>query len=109
MKAKRAFIATACVVAISLPTSSRGQQGGDDRPVASYPVVQGGTWTRGPNLKDSQGRPQARQEHAAAVLNGFVYLIGGFVPIQPPPPSTENEPEPFPFEGTGEVLVYTPR
>jgi hypothetical protein len=43
------------------------------------------------------------------VLNGFVYLIGGFVPIQPPPQPTENDPEPFAFEGTGEVLVYTPQ
>ncbi len=77
-------------------------------PVATYPVITGGTWARGPNLKDALGRPQARQEHAAAVLNGFVYLIGGFVPIQPPPAATEDNPEPFPFVGTGEVLVYTP-
>ena len=84
-------------------------KGGPDAPVASYPVTRGGTWTRGANLKDAQGRFQARQEHAAAVLNGFVYLIGGFVPIQPPPVATENDPEPFPFEGTGEILVYTPR
>ncbi|HYG70615.1 MAG TPA: hypothetical protein VD838_23275, partial [Anaeromyxobacteraceae bacterium] len=81
----------------------------DEVPVSSYPVVTGGTWSRGPNLKDAEGRPQARQEHAAAVLNGFVYLIGGFVPIQPPPQATDDEPEPFPFAGTGEVLVYTPR
>jgi hypothetical protein len=87
--------------------SSTGE--GDEVPVSSYPVITGGTWTRGPNLTDAQGRPQARQEHAAAVLNGFVYLIGGFVPIQPPPEPTEDNPEPFPFVGTGEVLVYTPR
>jgi hypothetical protein len=88
-------------------TEGRGQS--DEAPVSSYPVITGGTWTRGPNLKDAQGRPQARQEHAAAVLNGFVYLIGGFVPIQPPTEPTEDNPEPFPFVGTGEVLVYTPR
>ena len=84
-------------------------RGNPGAPVSSYPLVQAGTWVRGANLKDAQGRPQARQEHAAAVLNGFVYLIGGFVPIQPPPAPTENDPEPFPFEGTGEILVYTPR
>lgn len=83
-------------------------RGNPDAPVASYPVIVGGTWARGANLKDAAGRFQARQEHAAAVLNGFVYLIGGFVPIQPPPVATENNPEPFPFRGTGEVLVYTP-
>jgi hypothetical protein len=74
-----------------------------------YPTITGGTWVRGPNLTDAAGRPQPRQEHAAVQLNGFVYLIGGFVPIQPPPQPTEEEPEPFPFEGTGEVLVYAPR
>lgn len=84
-------------------------KGNPNAPVSSYPVIQGGTWVRGANLKDAQGRPQARQEHAAAVLNGFVYLIGGFVPIQPPPQPTDNNPEPFPFVGTGEVLVYTPQ
>ncbi len=83
-------------------------RGNPDAPVSAYPVMTGGTWSRGANLKDSEGRFQARQEHAAAVLNGFVYLIGGFVPIQPPPQPTENDPEPFPFVGTGEVLVYTP-
>jgi hypothetical protein len=76
--------------------------------VSSYPKITGGEWVRGPNLADAQGRPQPRQEHAVVALNGFVYLIGGFVPIQPAPEATENEPEPFPFEGTGEVLVYTP-
>ncbi len=112
MKARFALTATAFAVALSTsPARVQAEQGrrGGDRPVASYPLVQGGTWSRGPNLKDAEGRPQARQEHAAAVLNGFVYLIGGFVPIQPPPSSTEDEPEPFPFRGTGEVLVYTPR
>lgn len=112
MSARFAVTATACAVALSTsPIVVRAESGrrGDERPVASYPLVQGGTWSRAANLKDAQGRPQARQEHAAAVLNGFVYLIGGFVPIQPPPLPTENEPEPFPFAGTGEVLVYTPR
>lgn len=86
------------------------QTGNDEpaRPVSSYPLKVGGTWVRGANLRDAQGRLQARQEHAAVNLNGFVYLIGGFVPIQPPPTPTENNPEPFPFEGTGEILAYTP-
>ncbi len=35
-------------------------------PPIDYPLVRGGTWVRGPNLKDRQGRFQARQEHAAA-------------------------------------------
>lgn len=108
---KAASMVAACAAAVSLawPEPSLAQPQPDGAPVASYPLIQGGTWSRGPNLKDAQGRPQARQEHAAVVLNGFVYLIGGFVPIQPPPASTDNEPEPFPFHGTGEVLVYTPR
>ena len=50
-------------------------------PVSSYPTVKGGVWTRGPNLKDAHGHFQPRQEHAAVELNGFVYLIGGFVPL----------------------------
>jgi hypothetical protein len=110
---RTAWIAAACAAAVFFvwPETSHAADApeDDDTPVASYPVLKGGTWTRGPNLKDAQGRPQARQEHAAVVLNGFVYLIGGFVPIQPPPAASENEPEPFPFHGTGEVLVYTPR
>jgi hypothetical protein len=81
---------------------------GPDRPISEYPLVKGGVWSRGKNLRDRAGRFQARQEHAAAVLNGFVYLIGGFVPIQPPPAPTEDTPEPFLFVGTGEILVYTP-
>lgn len=93
----------------SLAANHLAVRGNPDAPVSSYPVIRGGTWVRGANLKDAQGRFQARQEHAAAVLNGFVYLIGGFVPIQPPPVATENDPEPFPFEGTGEILVYTPK
>ncbi|MBA3630440.1 MAG: hypothetical protein H0W55_12360 [Actinobacteria bacterium] len=76
--------------------------------VSSYPKIRGGVWSRGPNLTDARGNFQARQEHGAVVLNGFVYLIGGFVPQEPPPQPTENDPEPFPFEGTGEILVYTP-
>ncbi|HEU4383560.1 MAG TPA: hypothetical protein VFR85_08660, partial [Anaeromyxobacteraceae bacterium] len=100
------------LLAPSCTDSPAGSQdplrGNPNAPVSNYPVVTGGTWVRGANLKDAMGRPQARQEHAAAVLNGFVYLIGGFVPIQPPPAPTENNPEPFPFVGTGEVLVYTP-
>jgi hypothetical protein len=90
--------------AADTPDTERGKE----RPISSYPLVKGGVWSRGKNLRARAGRYQARQEHAAAVLNGFVYLIGGFVPIQPPPPSTENTPEPFPFVGTGEILVYTP-
>ena len=109
-----AAVATASVVgscsdggstSTTLESEARGNP---NAPVSAYPLVQGGTWTRGANLKDAAGRPQARQEHAAAVLNDFVYLIGGFVPIQPPPLPTDDQPEPFPFEGTGEVLAYTP-
>ena len=74
---------------------------------ATYPVLSGGEWTRGPNLVDDAGRFQPRQEHAAVELNGFVYLIGGFVPRPVTP--TEDEPEPFPFVGTGDVAAYTPR
>lgn len=80
----------------------------DRPPVDDYPLVKAGLWVRGPNLKDSAGNFQARQEHAAAVLDGFVYLIGGFVPIRPAPEPTANNPEPFPFAGTGEMIVYTP-
>ena len=95
-------------VAAGVDPSSSGRPVPDIGDVASYPKISGGRWVRGPNLTDAEGHPQPRQEHAAVELNGFVYLIGGFVPIQPPPQPTENEPEPFPFEGTGEVLVYTP-
>ncbi len=113
-----ALAGAAGLAAVSLVSSCDGSpgaleelaiRGNPNAPVARYPVVTGGTWVRGANLKDALGRPQARQEHAAAVLNGFVYLIGGFVPIQPPPTPTDNDPEPFPFEGTGEILVYTPQ
>jgi hypothetical protein len=106
-------VAIAGLVALSPPAVRAGAAAPraeeDDTPVSAYPAITGGTWRRGANLKDREGRPQARQEHAAAVLNGFVYLIGGFVPIQPAPQATEDNPEPFPFVGTGEVLVYTPR
>src|SRR5918993_580233 len=95
--------------ALGATEASAGDRHRGGPPVSAYPIITGGTWVRGANLKDAQGRFQARQEHAAVVLNGFVYLIGGFVPIQPPPQPTENDPEPFPFEGTGEVLVYTPQ
>ena len=101
-----ALVAPSC--ADSPDQSQDAVRGNPHAPVSDYPVLAGGTWVRGANLKDALGRPQARQEHAAAVLNGFVYLIGGFVPIQPPPAATEDNPEPFPFVGTGEVLVYTP-
>jgi hypothetical protein len=76
--------------------------------VSAYPRITGGEWVRGPNLVTAQGQAQPRQEHAAVELNGFVYLIGGFVPIVPAPQPTADEPEPFPFEGTGDVLAYTP-
>lgn len=118
LAARLAILVAAGLAAISPVVSCTGSpdaveelsiRGNPDAPVSSYPLVSGGTWVRGANLEDAAGRPQARQEHAAAVLNGFVYLIGGFVPIQPPPAPTENDPEPFPFEGTGEILVYTPR
>jgi hypothetical protein len=110
---KTFLVGTGSLVASPLLANPTGGAGGDRHPdgppVSAYPIITGGTWVRGANLKDAQGRFQARQEHAAVVLNGFVYLIGGFVPIQPPPQPTENNPEPFAFEGTGEVLVYTPQ
>jgi hypothetical protein len=113
---RRAVLAGSAGAAAGLVVTPRGAWAADaldsehrrERPISSYPLVKGGVWSRGKNLRDRAGRYQARQEHAAAVLNGFVYLIGGFVPIQPPPAPTENNPEPFPFVGTGEILVYTP-
>jgi hypothetical protein len=85
-----------------------GLQRGEAAGVSAYPRITGGEWVRGPNLTDAAGALRPRQEHAVVELNGFVYLIGGFVPIRPAPQPTENEPEPFPFEGTGDVLAYTP-
>jgi hypothetical protein len=70
--------------ALGAPEAPAGDRHPDGPPVSAYPIITGETWVRGANLKDAQGRFQARQEHAAVVLNGFVYLIGGFVPIQPP-------------------------
>ena len=99
----RAVLAVAVALLAVLSATGIAQSA----PVSSYPTVKGGVWTRGPNLKDGSGNFQPRQEHAAVELNGFVYLIGGFVP-QPVRPN-ENEPEPFPFAGTGQVQVYTPR
>jgi hypothetical protein len=113
---RRAVLTGSAGVAAGLAVTPReawaadtlGSGPGRERPIWSYPLVKGGVWSRGTNLRDRTGRYQARQEHAAAVLNGFVYLIGGFVPIQPPPAPTENLPEPFLYVGTGEILVYTP-
>jgi hypothetical protein len=102
-----ARVAGAAAAALALPALLPGGGSAQSAPVASYPTVTGGVWTRGPNLEDARGRFQPRQEHAAVELNGFVYLIGGFVPRPVRP--TQNEPEPFPFEGTGQVQVYTPR
>lgn len=103
----RARAVLAAVVAAALLTVLAAIGIAQSAPVSSYPTVKGGVWTRGPNLKDGRGRFQPRQEHAAVELNGFVYLIGGFVPLSVRP--NENEPEPFPFQGTGQVQVYTPR
>ena len=33
----------------------------DGPPVSAYPIITGGTWIRGANLKDAQGRFQARR------------------------------------------------
>lgn len=87
---------------LTLTTSPSAQE------TSLYPRIKGGDWVRVANLKDGQGRFQARQEHSAVELNGLVYLIGGFVPLQPPPTATENDPEPFPFTATDEVLAYIP-
>jgi hypothetical protein len=76
--------------------------------VSLYPTLKGGEWRRTENLKDTQGRFQARQEHTALEANGFVYVINGFVPQQPPPTPTEEDPEPFLFKPTNETLVYVP-
>lgn len=102
LRAGIAVVAAAFLTLSALTSSLLAQE------IAGVPTVRGGTWTRIPNLRDSAGRYQPRQEHSAVELNGFVYLIGGFVPIQPPPVATEDDPEPFPFVGTDEVLAYTP-
>jgi hypothetical protein len=107
--AVRALVAGVLMAALALLTAAAGLRRAEAAPrVSAYPLVRGGEWVRGPNLTDVHGRFQPRQEHAAVELNDFVYLIGGFVPIQPPPAPTSDQPEPFPFEGTGDVLVYTP-
>ena len=108
-RARRTLAASGVVAAVALAAAVLALGTASAQSLESYPTVTGGEWVRGPNLKDRRGRFQPRQEHAAAVLNGFVYLIGGFVPLRPAPQPTEDEPEPFPFAGTGEVLVYTPR
>ena len=69
--------------------------------ISFYPRIKGGEWRRTENLKDTEGRFQARQEHTALETNGFV-------PQQPPPKPTEEDPEPFLFKVTNEMLVYVP-
>jgi hypothetical protein len=74
-----------------------------------YQQIDGGEWSRIANLKDAEGRFQARQEHTAIELNGFIYVLNGFVPAHPEPEPTEEDPEPFRFTATNEALVYVPR
>jgi hypothetical protein len=88
--------------------SLTGSAPADAHDISLYPKIQGGEWRRTENLKDTEGRFQARQEHTALETNGFVYVINGFVPLQPPPKPTEEDPEPFLFKPTNEMLVYVP-
>ena len=69
----RALLAAGVAAALALSTglvTAWAQGAGDPVPgPATYPVVSGGEWTRGPNLVDDAGRFQPRQEHAVVELN----------------------------------------
>src|SRR5215208_5558991 len=76
--------------------------------ISLYPKLQGGEWRRTENLKDTEGRFQARQEHTALEANGFVYVINGFVPLQPPPKPTETYASTRPTPSTCTAPSATP-
>ena len=82
--ASLAIVAVATIVSLALPRSA----GADD---ASTPVQPGttyaldphaGTWLHGPNL------PSPRQDAATVVLDGHIYVIGGFGPSGSPTSTT---------------------
>ena len=73
----RAFLpALAIVLAASIGVSARADTGpgATDRYV---PDPHAGSWLRGPNL------PRPRQDAAVAVLDGHIYVIGGYSPDGP--------------------------
>jgi hypothetical protein len=62
--------------------------------VEGYESISGGQWVRGPNITGEEGNPFVRQEQSVARLNGFIYLINGLIPVDPPRQPTEDEPDP---------------